>query len=344
MNINKELEKYIEDNIFPSYKKNDSGHNLDHIKYVIKRSFMFAKTIDNINYDMVYTIASYHDIGHYIDAKNHEKVSAEMLLQDNNLKEFFTEDEIKIMAEAVADHRASSKQEPRSIYGKIVSSADRNTSLKAPLRRAYLYRIAHKSGENIEDIIEESRMHIQKKFGSSGYATEKMYFEDNDYKVFLKEISKLVEDKEKFKKVYCEVNNINLKYKPDYLREDTIYLNDVFKKLTEESTIIGPSYIDIVCFKKDNFNKYFSKFYKIKEEQIKKKKLKESINDILQYSYNKETIDYINNIFNDKFGKIYNIYSEEYIELSNTPFYFIEDVYLIEFDKVIISLIIGNNE
>ena len=123
MQINKELQDYIEKNIFPSYKKNDLGHNLDHIKYVIDRSFKFASRVDDINYDMVYTIAAYHDIGHYIDAKNHEKVSAEMLLADENLKKYFNEEQIRTMAEAVHDHRASrpkSEGKPRSIYGEIV--------------------------------------------------------------------------------------------------------------------------------------------------------------------------------------------------------------------------------
>lgn len=36
--VNEDLKKYIEENIFPSYEKNDLGHNLDHIKYVINRS------------------------------------------------------------------------------------------------------------------------------------------------------------------------------------------------------------------------------------------------------------------------------------------------------------------
>ena len=120
MKINDKLKTYIEKNIFPSYERNDLGHNLDHIKYVIDRSMRFANEVEGINLDMVYTIAAYHDIGHYIDARNHEKVSAEMLLADENLKEFFTEEEIKTMSEAVYDHRASLEGEPRSIYGKIV--------------------------------------------------------------------------------------------------------------------------------------------------------------------------------------------------------------------------------
>ncbi len=134
-----ELKKYIEEKIFPSYEKNDWGHNLEHIYYVIDRSMRFASTIKDINYDMVYTIAAYHDIGHNLDANNHEKISGEILLKDDALKDFFTNEQINIMAEAVYDHRSSMKEEPRSIYGKIVSSADRNTIIDVSLKRTYSY-------------------------------------------------------------------------------------------------------------------------------------------------------------------------------------------------------------
>ncbi len=216
MKLNERLKDYIEKNIFPIYKKNDLGHNLDHIKYVIDRSLKFASEVDGINYDMVYVVAAYHDIGHYIDAKNHEKVSAEMLLADNNLKEFFTDEEIKIMSEAVFDHRASMDGDPRSVYGKIVSSADRNTLVEVPLKRTYAYRVEHNPNDTLEDIIEESRQHVIDKFGKKGYATEKMYFEDLDYKKFLKNISLLAENKERFRKKYMEVNGLNNKLKLNF--------------------------------------------------------------------------------------------------------------------------------
>lgn len=209
MKIDEKLQKYIENNIFPSYARNDQGHNLDHIDYVIKRSLKFAKNIKEINYDMVYTIAAYHDLGHYIDAKNHEKVSAEILTKDRNLKKFFNNEQIKIMSEAVYDHRASMNGEPRSIYGKIVSSADRNTLIEGPLKRTYAYRKQHRPNAPLEETIEESRQHIINKFGKKGYAKGKMYFEDLDYQKFLEDISALAENEQEFKKKYLEVNNLN---------------------------------------------------------------------------------------------------------------------------------------
>lgn len=208
MEINKKLKEYIEKNIFPEYEENDKGHNLEHIKYVIDRSLRFATTIDNINLDMVYTIASYHDIGHHLDAKNHEKVSGRILFEDDNLRKFFQEEEIRIMKEAVEDHRASKKKEPRSIYGKIVSSADRNTSVNSAIKRNYEYRKKHNTDSSLEEIIEDSRVHLLDKFGSNGYAKEKMYFKDIEYQNFLKEITKLTKDKEEFRKRFIEVNQI----------------------------------------------------------------------------------------------------------------------------------------
>lgn len=217
MKINPNLKKYIEENIFPSYLKNDAGHGIEHIKYVINRSLKFATLVENINYDMVYVIAAYHDIGHYIDAKNHESVSAKMLLDDVNLRQFFSEDEIVMMSESVYDHRASLEGEPRSIYGKIVSSADRNTILEVPLKRTYSYRVKHSKNYDIDEIIEDSRLHLKEKFGINGYAVEKMYFEDLDYKKFLEDIQALTSDKELFKRRYCEVNGLD--YSMELLRK-----------------------------------------------------------------------------------------------------------------------------
>ena len=145
------------------------------IKYVINRSLNFAKQAKNVDLNMVYTVASYHDIGHHINPKEHEIISAKILEEDNNLRNFFTKNEILIMKEAVEDHRASSKKEPRSIYGKIVSSADRNTSVDVSLRRTYQYRLKNSPGVSLDYIVNESRQHLINKFGTNGYAREKMF-------------------------------------------------------------------------------------------------------------------------------------------------------------------------
>jgi len=206
--IDLELKKYIEENIFPKYSKNDLGHALDHIKYVLNRSLKFAQGINDININMVYVIAAYHDIGHYIDKDKHEEISGLMLSQDENLKKWFNDEEIKIMMEAVIDHRASLEYEPRSIYGKIISSADRNTSVESILVRCYLYRLKHTNVNNLDHIIKESQKHIIDKFGINGYARKKMYFKDDAYQKYLEDITNLANDDKLFAEEFKRVNKI----------------------------------------------------------------------------------------------------------------------------------------
>ena len=203
--IRKGLKDYIENVIFKEYEKNEIGHGINHIKYVIRRSLMFAKDIKNINLEMVYVVAAYHDIGHHIDAKNHEEISAGILLNDNKLKEFFNEEEINIMSIAVMDHRSSSDIIPRNIYGKIVSSADRNTSVDKTLERCYCYNKKHHSELTKEEIIEECRLFLLKKYGINGYARDKMYFEDLEYDKYLDDLTKLASNKEEFNK---QINSV----------------------------------------------------------------------------------------------------------------------------------------
>ena len=197
MSINKELKEYIEENIFPEYDKNEKGHGIDHIKYVIDRSFELVKENKlDVNLDMVYTIVAYHDIGHHIDSKKHEIISAEIMSKDKNLSNFFSKEELTIIKEAIEDHRASAKDEPRSIYGRIVSSADRNNKVEVCLKRTYTY------GKKLNPSATDSELFLRaydvlvNKFGEGGYA--KFYFKDKKYEDFLKEIRKLLKDKNKY--------------------------------------------------------------------------------------------------------------------------------------------------
>lgn len=196
MKINEDLKKYIEENIFPEYAKNDLGHNIKHIQYVIDRSFKFADTVPNVNYDIVYTVAAYHDIGHHIDSKRHEIVSGEIMSKDENLKRFFSADELKIIREAIEDHRASADHEPRSIYGKIVSTADRNNTVEACLKRSYTYGRKLNPEATDDELFDRAYEHLKIKFGENGYA--KFFFKDDVYEKFLKDIRDLLSNKDNY--------------------------------------------------------------------------------------------------------------------------------------------------
>ena len=84
--VNLELKEYITKHIFPEYAKNDSGHQLSHIEYVVRRSFQFASSLNDINPNIVYAVAAYHDIGHHVDPKHHEIVSSKIFRNDTTFK------------------------------------------------------------------------------------------------------------------------------------------------------------------------------------------------------------------------------------------------------------------
>ena len=206
--INQELKDYIENNIFPEYNKNEIGHGIEHIKYVIDRSFELVKENNlDVNLNMVYVIAAYHDIGHHIDSKSHEIVSADIMSKDKNLEKFFNKEELKIIKEAIEDHRASSSHKPRSIYGMIVSSADRNISIEDCLSRTYTYGKKLNPNATDEELFVRAYEHLIIKFGESGYA--KFYFKDKKYEEFLDNIRNLLNNKE------------------DYINTQREYINDI---------------------------------------------------------------------------------------------------------------------
>ncbi len=206
--IKPELETYIETEIFPLYERNEPSHGINHIHTVIKRSLHIAKEYE-VDKNMVYTIAAYHDLGHYINPKIHEKLSAEIFMKDKKIKEWFTKEEIQIIKEAIEDHRASSKHEPRSIYGKIVSTADRTIkSIDVSIKRAYIYYINNFPSIPKKERIQKVYEHLNDKYGPNGYAKTYLYDEEfenakkkfiealSDKDTFIKRIEKVIENME----------------------------------------------------------------------------------------------------------------------------------------------------
>ena len=199
---------YIDTKIFPLYQKNEPGHGISHIKYVIRRSFQFTQSVPNLNPDIIYTVAAYHDLGHHIDYKHHEVVSAQIVRDDRNLPNFFSKSDIITIAEAVEDHRSDSQSEPRSIYGKIIVTADRNINIDAMLRCTYHYRLEHYPHFTLAEIIEDSRQHLRDKYGKQGYARDSSYFPDPESDRACVELDKLVSDPVAFTRRYCTINHL----------------------------------------------------------------------------------------------------------------------------------------
>lgn len=200
------VRRYIEDEVMPRYEKL-SGHSVDHIKSVIDRSLMIAEQLgDTVDVNMVYVVAAYHDLGREINNKLHHEWSGYLLRRDKTLATLFEPEEIETMAMAVEDHRASLEGEPRNIYGRIVSSADRSHSVEEILARAYDYNKTLHPNYTEDQLIEAVRSILRRKYSPDGYASTKIYFLKEEYYEFLKKVERLTRDPEQFKKTQIEFN------------------------------------------------------------------------------------------------------------------------------------------
>ena len=166
--VNKELVDYIEQKIIPLYDHFDPAHRRDHVQLVIQQSMALAESLD-VDVNMVYAIAAYHDIGLCQGREHHHEVSAKMLLADSCLRKWFDESQLQTMADAVEDHRASSHHAPRTLYGRIVAEADRFIEPDTIIRRTVQFGLEHYPELDKEGHYVRTLQHLHEKYGRNGY-------------------------------------------------------------------------------------------------------------------------------------------------------------------------------
>ena len=162
------LQEYIEQTILPQYDAFDGGHQRDHAQAVIAESLQLARE-HHADEQMAYVIAAYHDLGLRFDREKHHIHSGEILLSDQTLRQWFTEEQLLIMRDAVEDHRASGKNPPRTIYGAIVAEADRQIIPETVIARTMAYSAKLYPGGDFETLYARSREHLLEKYAEGGY-------------------------------------------------------------------------------------------------------------------------------------------------------------------------------
>lgn len=160
--------EYVETTILPRYTQFDKAHNLSHVSKVIKASLELARQM-GAQVNMAYTIAAYHDLGMEGPRAIHHLTSGKILTADKRLLKWFTPAQLKIMKEAVEDHRASAAHAPRSIYGKIVAEADRDMDPETVIRRTIQYGLSHYPEKDKEGHWERFMEHMESKYSTHGY-------------------------------------------------------------------------------------------------------------------------------------------------------------------------------
>lgn len=198
ISINKKLQFFIEKNIIPQYAMFDKAHQEEHVRQVIQQSMHLAPFYD-VNANMVYAIAAYHDLGLCKGRKTHHLVSGNIIRADECLNAWFTPEQIEIMAQAAEDHRASSGHEPRSIYGKIVAEADRLIDEKTILRRTIQYGMSHYPELDKEGQIYRALEHLNEKYAEGGYL--KLWIPESPNAEKLRKLQETIKDKGKIRKL-----------------------------------------------------------------------------------------------------------------------------------------------
>lgn len=168
MNKEMTLQEYIENEILPRYAAFDKGHQRDHAESVIEESIALAQE-HGANLEMAYTIAAFHDLGLEKGRELHHIYSGEILMADPILPQFFNREQLMVMRDAVEDHRASSKNAPRSIYGAIVAEADRHIDPETILRRTMQFGMKQNPEADFEWHFERAYQHMLEKYAEGGY-------------------------------------------------------------------------------------------------------------------------------------------------------------------------------
>lgn len=200
--VSLEIMEFVERQILPRYNAFGKSHGLRHVNRVIKNSLKLAD-VTGADIDMVYVIAAYHDLGMEGPRAIHHLTSGKILMADARLKKWFNADQLKVMKEAVEDHRASSSRQPRSIYGKIVAEADRDIDVHEIFLRAIQYGKENEPDKTVEEQWERFAQHMDEKYSNNGYI--KLWIPNSPNEKALKELRNIIEDKKLLRKAFDDI-------------------------------------------------------------------------------------------------------------------------------------------
>jgi len=194
-----DLVEYVETTILPRYAAFDKAHNLEHVTRVIRRSLELVRTT-GADINMVYAIAAYHDLGMSGPRAIHHITGGKILASDVRLRQWFSPEQIKIMKEAIEDHRASASHAPRSIYGKIVAEADRDIDKDIVVMRTIQYGLSHYPELDRENQWLRFKKHMDEKYSYNGYIHLWISGSPNEEK--LKELRDIIADEKRLRELF----------------------------------------------------------------------------------------------------------------------------------------------
>lgn len=200
--LNLEIMSFVEKQILPRYNAFGKSHGLQHVMHVIRNSLELVP-LTGADINMVYVIAAYHDLGMEGPRAIHHITGGKILQTDARLRKWFSPEQIKVMKEAVEDHRASSSRQPRSIYGKIVAEADRDLDPETVFTRAIQYGLENYSEKDEEGQWERFRQHMCEKYSTTGYIH--LWIPNSPNAKRLREIQNVIDDERQLRLVFDRI-------------------------------------------------------------------------------------------------------------------------------------------
>lgn len=194
-----DLVEFIETQILPQYAAFDKAHNMEHVTRVIRRSLDLAQQT-GADIDMAYAIAAYHDLGMSGPRAIHHITGGKILAADKRLCKWFNAEQLKIMQQAVEDHRASASRAPRSIYGKIVAEADRDIVPAIVFKRTVQFGLANYPELDKEEQWRRFREHMINKYSRQGYI--RLWIAGSPNEQSLKELRSIIADQKQLRAAF----------------------------------------------------------------------------------------------------------------------------------------------
>lgn len=202
--ISLDLMGFIEREILPKYAGFGKSHGMAHVTRVIKNSIELAR-LTGVDINMAYTIAAYHDLGMSGPRAIHHITGGKILATDARLKRWFSAEQIRIMKEAVEDHRASASHSPRSVYGKIIAEADRDLDPETVFTRAIDYGLEHYPEKNKEEQWERFLNHMHEKYSEEGYI--RLWIPNSPNEKKLRQVRDMINDEPNLRKTFERIYN-----------------------------------------------------------------------------------------------------------------------------------------
>lgn len=197
--LNPELVRYVEDEIIPRYASFDKAHRENHVRKVIEEAMNMSVRYD-VDKNVLYAAAAFHDTGLVGGREAHHLSSGRIIREDQNLKRWFTPEQVETIAQAAEDHRASNGCEPRSVYGRIVAEADRDIEPMRILRRTVQYGMDHYPELDKEGHWKRMLEHLAEKYDYGGYL--KLYIPESGNAANLQALRDIIHDPERLRNIF----------------------------------------------------------------------------------------------------------------------------------------------